>query len=187
MPASFRYPATAELWLSARTRVPEHPTYPIDPETDRGRHYLTVLGRLPPGISLAEAQSQLRVVQERIAREHPDEDGDVGAMLVPLREQIFGPVRPLLLALLGIAGLLLGVAWANVAHLFLARTATRSHEVAIRVALGATRASLWKLHFVEALVIASVAAAGGLAIAAFLAPALVAASPQANSLPSPRI
>ncbi|TMB31185.1 MAG: FtsX-like permease family protein [Deltaproteobacteria bacterium] len=187
MPASFRYPATAELWLSARTRVPEHPTYPIDPETDRGRHYLTVLGRLRPGISLAEAQSQLRVVQERIAREHPDEDGDVGAMLVPLREQIFGPVRPLLLALLGIAGLLLGVAWANVAHLFLARTATRSHEVAIRVALGATRASLWKLHFVEALVIASVAAAGGLAIAAFLAPALVAASPQANSLPSPRI
>jgi len=187
MPASFRYPATAEVWLSSRTRVPEHPTYPIDPETDRSRHYLTVLGRLRAGVSLAEAQSQLRVVQDRLAREHPDEDGDASAMLVPLREQIFGPVRGLLLALLGIAALLLGVAWANVAHLFLARSANRSHEVAIRVALGATRASLWKLHFAESILIAAVAAAGGLAIAAFLAPALVAASPQAATLPPPRI
>jgi len=187
MPASFRYPATAEVWLSSRTRVPEHPTYPIDPETDRSRHYLTVLGRLRPGVSLAEAQSQLRVVQQRIAREHPDEDGEIGAMLVSLREQILGPVRGLLLALLGIAALLLGVAWANVAHLFLARSANRSHEVAIRIALGATRASLWKLHFAESILIAAVAAAGGLAIAAFLAPALVLASPQAASLPPPRI
>ncbi|HET9158022.1 MAG TPA: ABC transporter permease, partial [Myxococcaceae bacterium] len=55
MPAAIRLPATAQLWVSARARVPEHPTYPIDPDTDRARHFLTVVARLRPGWSTATA------------------------------------------------------------------------------------------------------------------------------------
>src|SRR5690348_4559576 len=56
MPAPFAYPPLAQVWVSAKTRVPEHPTYPIDPEHDRERHYLTVLARLGRGVSFAEGE-----------------------------------------------------------------------------------------------------------------------------------
>ncbi|MBF5046393.1 FtsX-like permease family protein [Aggregicoccus sp. 17bor-14] len=187
MPARFRYPATAELWVCARTRVPEHPTYPIDPEHDRSRHYLTVLARLRPGVSLSQAQAALQVVQKRLGEQAPQEERDVGATLLPLREQLYGKLRPQLLGLLGVAALLLLVGWANVAHLSLARAVGRAHEVAVRVALGATRGALWRSFFAEALVLSVAAAALGPLLTSWAAPLLVAASPQAASLPAPEL
>ncbi|HEY6908385.1 MAG TPA: ADOP family duplicated permease [Myxococcales bacterium] len=185
MPARFRYPPLAQIWVSARTRVPEHPTYPIDPEHDRARHYLTVLGRLASGASLPQAESALRTVQSRIAADHPDDERGISTQLVPLREQLIGNVKPLLFALLGVAMLLFGVAWANAAHLFLARAVARAHESAVRVALGATRGRLWTLFFSEAFLLSLTAAAAGLGLAAWAAPALVRLSPQAATLPPP--
>lgn len=185
MPAAFRYPATAELWVSARTRVPEHPTYPIDPENDRARHYLTVLARLRPDVSLSQAQSALQLVQARLASQYLTEEQNTGAHLVPLREQLYGKVRPSLWGLLGVAALLLLVGWTNVAHLFLARGVARAHELGVRAALGATRAALWRLLFTEALLVSLAAAVLGLVLGNWVAPLLVAASPQATTLPVP--
>ncbi|HET7788739.1 MAG TPA: ABC transporter permease, partial [Myxococcales bacterium] len=147
MPARFAYPPAAQVWISARTRVPDHPTYPIDPEHDRVRHYLTVLARLRPGITPAQAGTALQAVQARIAADFPDDERGISARVVPLREQMFGKLRPVLLGLGAVAALLFLVAWANAAHLFLARAIAREHEMAVRVALGATRASMWRRFF----------------------------------------
>src|SRR5205085_617476 len=86
---------------------PDHPTYAIDPEHDRARHYLTVLARLAPGVSMAQATAALQTVQARLAADHPDEERGVSAEIVPLRENLFGATRPLLFALLGVAAIAL--------------------------------------------------------------------------------
>jgi predicted permease len=184
MPARFEYPPLARIWVTPRGRVPEHPTYPIDPEHDRARHYLTVLARLAPGVTLERADAALRTVQARIAADHPDEEKDVTAQLLPLREQLIGNVRPLLFGLLGMAALLLCVAWASAAHLFVARAVAHAHESAVRIALGATRGALWRLFFSEAFVVSLLAGALGLALAAWVAPWLVHLSPTAATLPA---
>jgi predicted permease len=187
VPAAFRFPATADLWVSARSRVPEHPTYPIDPEHDRSRHYLTVVARLRPGVSVGQADAALRLAQSRLGADHPDEEKEIGAQLIPLREQLYGKSLPVLWWLLGVAALLFCVAWANAAQLLLARAAARSHEVAVRVALGATRGALLRLFFAESSILSLAAAALGLFLGAEVAPVLVARSPQASTLPVPRV
>ncbi|MFN2548578.1 MAG: ADOP family duplicated permease [Myxococcales bacterium] len=187
MPARFRYPPLAEIWLSPHAQVPEHPTYPIDPDHDRARHFLTVLARLKPGVSLEQATAALRTVQARLEADHPDEEKGIGAEIVPLRENLYGATRPLLLGLLGVVALILGVAWATAAHLFLARAVSRSHESAVRMALGATRGALWRLFFSEAFVLSLAAGAIGLAAAAWGAPLLVRLSPQGATLPAPEL
>ena len=186
VPAAFRLPATAQLWVSARTRVPEHPTYPIDPDTDRARHFLTVVARLRPGWLVGTASAALATVQGRLAREFPDDEGEVKtATLTPFREQLFGAARPLVTVLLAVAALLACVAWVNAAHLFLIRRTRRAHELAVRQALGASRRSLWVLFLREASAIAVAAGVLALALATWAAPLLVAASPQAAGLPLP--
>ncbi len=186
VPAAFRFPATAQLWVSARGRVPEHPTYPIDPETDRSRHFLTVIARLRPSWSAGTAAAALSTVQARLARAFPDEEGEVGgATLTPFREQLFGAARPQVSVLLAVAALLAGVAWVNAAHLFLIRRTRRAHELAVRLALGASRRSLWVLFLREAGLIALLAGALALGLAAWAAPLLVGASPQATGVPVP--
>ena len=186
VPAAFRLPATAQLWVSARTRVPEHPTYPIDPDTDRARHFLTVVARLRPGWSVGTASAALATVQGRLAGEFPDDEGEVKtATLTPFREQLFGAARPQVTVLLAVAALLACVAWVNAAHLFLIRRTRRAHELAVRQALGASRRSLWVLFLREASAIAVAAGVLALALATRAAPLLVAASPQAAGLPLP--
>ena len=186
VPAAFRLPATAQLWVSARGRVPEHPTYPIDPETDRARHFLTVIARLRPGWSEGAAAAALSTVQGRLAREFPDDEGEVRtAALTPFREQLFGAARPQVTVLLAVAALLACVAWVNAAHLFLIRRTRRTHELAVRQALGASRRSLWVLFFREAAAISAAAGVLALTLATWAAPLLVAASPQAAGLPLP--
>ena len=95
VPAAFRFPLTAQIWVSARTRVPEHPTYPIDPESDRARHFLTIVARLRPRWSVSTAGAVLSTLQGRLAREFPDDAGDVrSAVVTPFRQELFGAARP---------------------------------------------------------------------------------------------
>jgi len=188
VPAAFRFPLTAQLWVSARTRVPEHPTYPIDPENDRARHFLTVVARLRPGWSVSSAGAVLSTLQGRLAREFPDDAGDVrSAVVTPFREELFGAARPQVAVLLAVAALLACVAWVNAAHLFLIRRTRRTHELAVRQALGASRRSLWVLFLKEAALIAGAAGALALLLATWAAPLLVAASPRATGLPLPEV
>ena len=186
VPAAFRLPVTAQLWVSSRGRVPEHPTYPIDPETDRARHFLTVIARLRPGWTPGTAAAELTTVQARLAHDFPDDEREIaGAALTPFREQLFGAARPQISVLLAVAALLCCVAWVNAAHLFLIRRTRRAHELAVRTALGANRRALWLLFLREAASLAVTSGVLAVLLAAWAAPLLVAASPLATGFPVP--
>jgi len=186
VPAAFRMPVAAQLWVSARGRVPEHPTYPIDPETDRARHFLTVVARLRPGWTPGMAAAALSTAQARLAHDFPDDEREIaGAVLTPIREQLFGAARPQISVLLAVAALLGCVAWVNAAHLFLIRRTRRAHELAVRTALGASRRALWLLFLREAASIAVASGSLAVLLAAWAAPLLVAASPLATGFPMP--
>ncbi|HMF08656.1 MAG TPA: ABC transporter permease, partial [Thermoanaerobaculia bacterium] len=125
----------------------------------RGIAVFQVLGRLKPGVSANAANAEIGSVARALRREYPQTNENVGLHLIPLSQQLFGDVRPALLVLWGAVGLVLLAVCVNIAHLLLARAGARRREIAIRVALGATRARIVREILVEGCVLA---AAGGL-------------------------
>jgi putative ABC transport system permease protein len=137
----------------------------LPPRDFRG---LRVLARLAPGTSLERARSEAGALATRFQREHPDvyAPGDGWRLrVVPLLDQVVGDVRPALLVLLAMVGLVLLIACANVTNLFLARAAERRKEVAIRTSLGAERLELARQSLVESVLLALVGGAIGLLLA----------------------
>jgi predicted permease len=139
------------------------------------------VGRLKPGISAQQAQSELDSVAAELAREYPKDNKDHGIYTVSLRDNLIGDVRTPLLVLLGAVGFVLLIACANVANLLLARSNTRAREFAIRGALGATRSRVMRQTLTEGLLLALAGAVLGLALAAVLNAIFVAKL--ANQLP----
>jgi putative ABC transport system permease protein len=130
----------------------------------RRAHWLRVVARLKPGVTVAEANAQLRAVAEQLKVEYPETNRIMEAELEPLHRFLVGDTRTPLLVLLGAVSLLLLIACANVASLSLIRAASRSRETAIRAALGAGRSRLVRQAFAESLALALTGGAAGLAL-----------------------
>lgn len=133
-------------------------------EEDRdGRGYFTI-GRLKPGVSIEQARADLQLIAGGLAARHPVDRG-YGATVEPLINSRVGTLRPMLLLLMGAVGLILLIACFNVANLIMARNSARQHDVAIRAALGASRARLVRQLFTEGLLLALAGGAVGLVMA----------------------
>jgi putative ABC transport system permease protein len=143
----------------------------------RGGRGFTVLGRLKPGITMAEAQAELTTIAARLERAYPDTNRARGIELSPLATEFFGPLRPALqLLMAGIAFVLL-IACANVANLLIARSEARRREIALRVAIGAGRGRLLQQLITESCVLTLLGAAAGLLLAEAAVGLLITSSP----------
>lgn len=131
----------------------------------RGSHYLQVVARLAPGATLEQARGEMRDVAARLGQEYPDTNRQVGAVVVPIREDLLGDTRLQLIVLLSAAACVLLIACANIASLLLARSLNRRNEMAVRAAIGATAARLVRQMMVEAMVPALLGGALGVALA----------------------
>ncbi len=131
----------------------------------RAGHWRKVIGRLLSGVTVSEAQAELRAIKQRLAAEYPSFKSDWSVAVVPLQEAYAGNTRPTLLILLGTVALVLLIACANVSILLLARGSARSREMAIRAALGADSWRIVRQMLVESLLLALVGCAVGLIFA----------------------
>ena len=130
----------------------------------RNNHFITLVGRLKSGVSMAQAQSDVSAIARTTEEIEPANKG-MGALIVPLQEQIAGESRKALLILLGAVAFLLLVACVNVANLLLARASARSKELAIRASLGASRARIMRQVMIECLPLALIGGVCGVVLA----------------------
>ncbi|HEV2915213.1 MAG TPA: ABC transporter permease, partial [Pyrinomonadaceae bacterium] len=143
----------------------------------RSAYFLHVVGRVKEGVTLKQAEIEMRAIGERIEQQYPDEGFRLGATVVPLHEDVVGNVRSSLLVLLGAVGFVLLIACANVANLLLARASARHKEIAIRRALGAGRLRVLRQLLTESILLSLVGGGLGLLIAMWGVDLLIAASP----------
>jgi putative ABC transport system permease protein len=156
----------SRVWISGLDLQPE----------GREFHDYNAIARLKPGVTLVQAQAEMNTIAGRIEQQYPESKG-WGVALVGLYDQIVQYARPALLVLLGAVGLVLLIACANVANLLLVRATGREKEIAIRAALGASRAQIIRQFLIESTVLSMIGAAVGLALAVWGSQILVRLSP----------
>ncbi|HYM61268.1 MAG TPA: ABC transporter permease, partial [Thermoanaerobaculia bacterium] len=157
MPAGFAYPEHAQLWVP----------YDLTPDRlgHRAYHRLSVVGRLKPGITLAQAEADMQRVARKIGDSNPETSRGIGVSVSSLREMLTGPVRKPLLLLLGATGFLLLIACSNVANIALTRAATRRKEIAVRLALGAGVGRVAYQLLTEGMLLSGIGGLAGLLLA----------------------
>ena len=182
LPPEFQIPRQVSLGVVAMDDVdllvPISVLASTEPDTvnERGRHFLTAIGRVKPGVGIEQAGSAMTAIASGLGQRYPEANANFTVHLVPVHEQITGSIRPALLLLLGAVGLVLLIACSNVANLLLARYAGRQKEFAIRAALGARAGRLLQQLFTESLLLGFIGGALGLLLAVAATRALVASN-----------
>jgi predicted permease len=143
----------------------------------RAQHYLSVVGRLRPGITTAQAQEDVREISARLAMQYPRTNERWSSHVRPLRADILGASRTMLVALLAAAGAVLLIACLNVAGLLLGRAIARTREIGVRSALGATRIRLLRQLIVESSLLAVLGGVLGVALAYAIVNTLLSVAP----------
>lgn len=169
LPAAFRFPGNTDVWLPANTIFPE--------TTSRSGHNYLVVARLKRDVSLERAQAEMAAIGRQLAQEHPDSNKDKSVLVTRMRDEMVSDIRLTMYLLLGAVALVLLIACANIATLLLAKATARSREIAIRAAVGASRARIVRQLIVESVVLGIAAAIGGTFIAIWGSTALVALAP----------
>jgi putative ABC transport system permease protein len=161
MPRSFRFPnfweTRPEFWIPLTLRQPKW-------RTSRGNHWLLVLARMKPGVTLDRARVEMETISQRLAHQYPDDDTGVIAKVLGLRSALTKTVRPAILVLFAAVGFLLLIACANVASLLLAKAVRRQREVAVRLAVGAGKLRLVRQFLTESVLLFLLGGVAGLIV-----------------------
>ena len=170
LPAGFQFlEPTAELWMPLQQN--QFAT------SARNVRLLSMVGRLKPGVQPEQASAELSTIARQLALQYPDTNSNVGLRLVPLHQQTVSTVRPALQLLFGAVGLVLLIACANVVNLMLVRGTSRRKEMAVRAALGASRARLIRQLLTESITLSLFGGVGGVLLASWGVKALLAVNP----------
>jgi putative ABC transport system permease protein len=181
MPAGFQFPIQTDpieayVTLAEDASAPDGTSTPYTQQ--RGSHSLLGIARLKPGVSIAQANAELRMIAAVLEKKYPETNTTLSAGLRPLRDELVGDVRTALYVLFGAVACLLLIANANVANLMLARASVRGKEIALRSALGASRGRIIRQLLTESVLLATIGGLLGLLLAQWGTEALIAAVPQ---------
>jgi putative ABC transport system permease protein len=168
MPPGWRFPTRSDLWMPLGADPTKHV---------RGNFFLFGIGKLKNGVSLGKARSELQTISARIAAQHPETNSGTSVRIRTFRDEMSKEARTLILLLMGAVLFVHLIACANVANLLLARAATRNREIAIRLALGATRGAVVRHLLTESLILGLSGSALGLLFAVWGIDLMVRALP----------
>jgi putative ABC transport system permease protein len=160
-----QYPPDRDVWLPL-----SH--LPAKNFTARSDHSIWVMGRLKPEVTIEQARSEMETINARLQLAYPESNKNIGVVLMPLRNQLVGNLRPLALLLFAAVALILLIACVNVSNLLLAQAAGRQKELALRAALGAGRGRLVRQLLIESLLLALLGGIAGLILAKLSMPPL---------------
>lgn len=173
MPGDFQFPdSKAQIWL----------LYVVQRDAQRKGRFLSAIARLKPGITPARAKADMETVAAQLARDQPVFNGQWGATVIPLRDEVAGSLKAPLLILLACVGLVLLIACANVANLMLVRASQRQREMALRASLGATRSRMLRQLMIESCLLGLCGGLLGLLFAVWVKDGLLVILPEAMSV-----